>query len=106
DGIKPGQLGDIACFSFYATKNITSGEGGAITCNDEDIYEWIKKARLHGMSKNAVDRYTSRYEHYDMEFLGYKCNMSNIQASLLYYQIDRIDEYLSQKESIAQSFNK
>lgn len=106
DGVKPGQLGDIACFSFYATKNITSGEGGALTTNDTDTYEWLKKARLHGMSKNAAERYTKKYEHYDMEFLGYKSNMTNIQASLLIHQLDRIERYLKMKEQISQKYNK
>lgn len=106
DGIKPGQLGDFACFSFYATKNITSGEGGAIVCKDKKAYEWLKKARLHGMSKNAVDRYTKRYEHYDMEFLGYKCNMTNIQAALLLHQLDRIETFLKAKEEICRKYDE
>jgi len=106
DGIKPGQVGDIACFSFYATKNITSGEGGALTCNDKKIYEWLKKARLHGMSKNAADRYTKKYEHYDMEFLGFKANMTNIQAALLLHQLERIEGFLARKERISQTYNR
>lgn len=101
EGIRPGQLGDISCFSFYATKNITSGEGGALVTKNADWYSWIAKARLHGMSKNAADRYTKRYEHYDMEFLGYKCNMNNIAASLLIHQVDRIEEYLTKKAEIS-----
>ncbi len=105
EGIKPGQLGDVACFSFYATKNITSGEGGAITCHSIEAYEWFKKARLHGMSKNAADRYTKRYEHYDMEFLGYKTNMTNIQAALLIHQLDRIENILSKKKIIWERFD-
>lgn len=96
----------MACFSFYAIKNITSGEGGAITCNDTKIHEWLKKARLHGMSKGAADRYSKKYEHYDMEFLGYKCNMSNIQAALLINQIARIDKLLKIKEKIAKKYDK
>ena len=106
NGIKPGQLGDAACYSFYATKNLTSGEGGAITCNDPNMYDWLLKARLHGMSKSAADRYTSRYQHYDMELLGYKFNLSNIQASLLVHQLDRLEEYLQRKEAIAQAYNE
>ncbi len=105
EGVRPGQLGDIACFSFYATKNITSGEGGALTCHDKKTYEWLKKARLHGMSKNANDRYTKKYEHYDMEFLGYKSNMTNIQAALLIHQLDRIENYLQKKEFISQKYH-
>jgi len=106
EGIKPGNVGDIACFSFYATKNITSGEGGAITCNNSNSYEWFKKARLHGMSKNAADRYTKKYEHYDMEFLGIKSNMSNIQASLLIHQLGRIEKYRKRKELICQRYDR
>ncbi|MCX8009128.1 MAG: DegT/DnrJ/EryC1/StrS family aminotransferase [Patescibacteria group bacterium] len=106
DGIKPGQLGDVGCFSFYATKNITSGEGGMITCHDEKAYEWFKKARLHGMSKNAADRYTKKYEHYDMEFLGYKCNMTNIQAALLIHQLERIEILLKRKEKIWKRYDE
>ena len=104
--VRPGQLGDCACFSFYATKNITSGEGGAISCNDPEFYDWLLKARLHGMSKNAAERYSKEYEHYDMEFLGLKCNMSNIQAALLIHQIDRIEELLALRENIAQKYDK
>ncbi|OGZ30086.1 MAG: hypothetical protein A2931_04235 [Candidatus Niyogibacteria bacterium RIFCSPLOWO2_01_FULL_45_48] len=106
DGVKVGELGDIACYSFYATKNITSGEGGATTCNDQNIYEWMLKARQHGLSTNAVNRYVKKYEHYDMEFLGMKCNMSNIQAALLINQVDRIDGLLTAKESAAEKFNE
>jgi dTDP-4-amino-4,6-dideoxygalactose transaminase len=104
--VKVGNLSDITCYSFYATKNITSGEGGAITTNDKNIYEWFTKARLHGMSKNAADRYSKKYEHYDMEFLGYKANMNNIQAALLVHQIEQVEKYLNKKETIAQKYNK
>ena len=106
DGVRVGELADFACFSFYATKTITCGEGGAITCNSKEAYEWLLKARLHGMSKNAAERYTSRYQHYDMEFLGYKCNMTNIQASLLLSQLNRIDKLLTRREEIAKIYDK
>lgn len=105
EGVKPGNLGNCACFSFYATKNITSGEGGAIVCNSKKMYEWLKKARLHGMSKNAAERYTKKYSHWDMEFLGYKCNMYNIQAALLLNQLDRIEIFLKRRERIAKEYN-
>src|SRR5205823_2866215 len=106
EGIRPGQLSDAACFSFYATKNITSGEGGAIATNDRNLSEWLINARLHGMSKHAVDRYTKKYDHYDMEFLGYKANMNNIQASLLIHQLENIEKYLIKKEAIAKLYTK
>lgn len=56
------------------------------------------------MSKSAADRYTKRYEHYDMEFLGYKTNMTNIQAALLLHQVDRIEKNLAKKERISRAY--
>lgn len=106
DGVKVGQLGDVACYSFYATKNLTSGEGGAISCNDQKIYEWMLSARQHGMTKNAADRYSKKYEHYDMDFLGNKCNMSNLQAALLVNQIKRLDGLLTKKNKLAEKYDK
>ena len=100
DGIRPGELGDAACFSFYATKNITSGEGGAVSTNNEEIADKLKKLRLHGMSKGAADRYSRRYEHWDMEMLGWKCNMSNIQAALLLNQLENIEKHWLRREEI------
>ena len=106
DGIRPGELGDAVCFSFYATKNITSGEGGAASTNNEEIAEKLKKLRLHGMSKGAADRYSKRYEHWDMEMLGWKCNMSNIQAALLLNQLENIEKNWQRREQICQMYEE
>lgn len=106
DGIRPGQLGEIACFSFYATKNITSGEGGAIVTNSQALAEKVKLLRQHGMSASAADRYTSTYRHWDMEMLGWKYNMSNIQAALLIGQIARIDNLLDRREDISRKYEE
>ena len=57
DGYRPGQLSEAAAFSFYATKNITCGEGGAVVSKDEQLIEDLRLLRLHGMSKSAADRY-------------------------------------------------
>jgi dTDP-4-amino-4,6-dideoxygalactose transaminase len=105
DGVRAGELGDAACYSFYTTKSITCGEGGALACNSEEMYQWLSKARLHGINKGAADRYGKKYQHYDMDFLGRKFNMSNILAALLINQVDRIDELLKKKEFIAQMLN-
>ena len=94
DGVGAGQLGDAAAFSFYATKNLTSGEGGAISVHSEKLMKRLKQSRIHGMSKDAASRYQRRFEHYDMKFLGWKYNMSNIQAALLLNQIGRIEKNL------------
>lgn len=100
DGIKPGNLSDCVCFSFYATKNITSGEGGAISTNDTEKANLLNMLRLHGIDKSAIDRYTKRYQHWDMSALGWKYNMDNIQASLLIGQLERIDKFWERRNYI------
>lgn len=91
DGIRPGQLGDTACFSFYATKNMTCGEGGAVVTNDDGLLAKLRLLRLHGMTKTAADRAREGYKHWDMTVLGWKYNMDNIQAALLLPQLDRLE---------------
>ena len=104
--IRPGNLGNTACFSFYTTKNITSGEGGAICTNNEEIAEKLKKLRLHGMSKGAAERYSRKYEHWDMEMLGWKYNMDNIHAALLLNQLENIEKYLQRREEICRIYEE
>lgn len=106
DGIRPGQLGDTACFSFYATKNITSGEGGAICTNDKEVAEKLRKLRLHGMDKTAADRYGKKYQHWDMEILGWKANMDNVRAALLLNQLENIEKYWQRREEICKMYEK
>jgi dTDP-4-amino-4,6-dideoxygalactose transaminase len=97
-GRKSAALSNAACYSFYATKNITSGEGGAIATNDEEMYKWLVQGRSHGISSSAADRYTKKYRHYDMEFLGMKSNMTNMQAALLIHQVERIETLHQRRE--------
>jgi len=106
DGIKPGQLSTAAIFSFYATKNITCGEGGAIITNNTELYENLLKYRIHGMSKSAADRYTNTYQHWDMELLGYKCNMNDIQASMLLPQLKKMDSFREKREEICNAYEQ
>lgn len=100
DGIRPGQLSDVACFSFYATKAITSGEGGAIATNNKEIADKIRILRQHGMSKEAADRYGGIYKHWDMIKCGWKYNMDNIQAALLLPQIAKINEHWNIRDKL------
>ena len=104
DGMKVGKLGDAACFSFYATKNITSGEGGAIATNNLDRAELLRMLRLHGIDKSAIDRYTKKYKHWDMSMLGWKYNMDNIQAALLVGQLRRIDNLWKRRDEIYRKY--
>lgn len=91
DGIRPGQLGDTACFSFYATKSLTSGEGGALVTDDGALAGRARLLRHHGMDKSAHARHGSVYQHWDMVAFGWKYNMDNIQAALLLPQLERIE---------------
>jgi dTDP-4-amino-4,6-dideoxygalactose transaminase len=101
DGVKTGQLGDTSCYSFYATKNLTCGEGGALVTNDDALAEKLRLLRLHGMNKNANDRHKEGYKHWDMTVLGWKYNMDNIQAALLLPQMDRLEENWNKRRELA-----
>ena len=87
-----GSIGDLTCFSFYVTKNLTTGEGGMVTT---DNVEWADKIRvlgLHGMDKDAYKRFSdSGYKHYQVVAPGYKYNMTDIQAALGIHQLRRIE---------------
>jgi UDP-4-amino-4-deoxy-L-arabinose-oxoglutarate aminotransferase len=104
DGVKPGGLSEVACFSFYATKNLTCGEGGAMVTDDTALYEKLKMLRLHGMTKNAADRHREGYQHWDMKILGWKYNMDNIQAAMLLPQLERLDGKLPHRERLAKRY--
>lgn len=104
DDVRPGELSDMACFSFYATKNITSGEGGAIVTDSEELADILFKLRLHGINKDASSRYAGKFEHWDMDVLGWKYNISDIQSALLLGQLEKIDDRLDQREILAQYY--
>jgi dTDP-4-amino-4,6-dideoxygalactose transaminase len=106
NGRKPGHLGDYACFSFYATKNITSGEGGAISVRDPEKVELLKKLRLHGLDKSAADRYTGDFELYDVDVFGWKYNMDNIHAAILVEQLKKVESFLERRREIYERYHK
>jgi dTDP-4-amino-4,6-dideoxygalactose transaminase len=106
EGIRVGGLGDVACFSFYATKNITSGEGGAIAVHNENKAEQLKMLRSHGIDRTAADRYTTKYQHWDMPILGWKYNMDNIQAALLLGQLARLDTLWERRNALARKYEE
>ncbi len=104
DGLTSAQLVDAACYSFYATKNLACGEGGAVACDSEDLAERLRILRLHGMSKGAADRYSGRYRHWDMVALGFKANLADINASLLLPQMPGLLARLARREEIARAY--
>lgn len=100
DGVRPGQCSQAACFSFYATKNITCGEGGALVCASAGDADWYRAVRHHGISRNAASRYTEGFQHWDMEMMGWKYNMDDIQAALLINQIGRIEANRQRRQNL------
>jgi len=107
NGESPGKYSDASIFSFYATKNVTCGEGGAIITNDELLFERIQQAILHGMSAGAADRFRSgQYKHWGMEYLGTKANLPDLLACFLPGQIKTIDQRLEVRQVIAEKYEK
>ena len=100
DGHRPGSLSDAACFSFFATKNITCGEGGALSTQRTDLVQRMRFLSQHGMEKNAFNRFVEGYQHWDIREFGWKYNMSNIQAALLLPQLKRIDSNLAKRQRL------
>jgi dTDP-4-amino-4,6-dideoxygalactose transaminase len=107
DGYLPGAHSDMAIFSFYATKNVTCGEGGAIVTNRSDLAGRLHSARLHGMTKGAADRFSGgRYNHWDMCSLGTKANLPDLLAALLPPQIETIRQRLPVRQALANRYRE
>lgn len=105
DGVRPGELSEAACYSFYATKNLTCGEGGAIAAKDEELVRLSRQLANHGMSKNASGRYHGKYEHWDMVAEGWKYNLDDIRAALLVDQLDRLDTLHARRQEIVDRYD-
>ncbi|KPK22472.1 MAG: UDP-4-amino-4,6-dideoxy-N-acetyl-beta-L-altrosamine transaminase [Desulfobacterales bacterium SG8_35_2] len=100
-GRKAGTFGHAGCFSFYATKNITTGEGGMVISHDENFIKRVKIMALHGLSSDAWKRYSDLgYKHYYVEEAGFKYNMMDVQAAIGIHQLKRIEEYWKRRERI------
>ncbi len=100
-GQKVGTFGDFGCFSFYATKNITTGEGGMVIARNERDIERIKVLALHGMSKDAWHRFGDEgYKHYLVTEAGFKYNMMDIQAAIGIHQLERIEQNWQKRQDL------
>lgn len=101
-----GTFGYSASFSFYPTKNITTGEGGMVVCRDADIARNVRLLSTHGIDKSTWQR--MELEHnplYDVILPGYKCNMTDLQAALGLPQLDRLDEMYARRKQIRTKFD-
>lgn len=113
NGIKSGNFADFTCFSFHAVKNMTTGgEGGAVTwkynknINDEEIYKQYMLLSLHGQNKDALAKTKVGAWEYDIVCPGYKCNMTDISASIGLSQLARYDEILKRRRQIVKMYNE
>jgi len=95
------------CFSFYAIKNMTTGEGGMISTNDDDLAARMRLLSLHGMSRDAWKRYTEAGSwYYEVLEPGYKYNMTDIQAALGIHQLHRLDGFIRRRQEIAAMYDE
>jgi dTDP-4-amino-4,6-dideoxygalactose transaminase len=106
-GVPVGAIGDITCFSFYATKTITTGEGGMATTQNEEWADRMRMMSLHGISKNAWNRYSANGSwHYDICHAGHKYNLTDLAASLGIEQLKKCDQFLNAREHIAELYTQ
>jgi dTDP-4-amino-4,6-dideoxygalactose transaminase len=97
-----GTFGDFSAFSFYSTKNISSGEGGIIVTNrGGETLNRIRQRALHGLDKDAFKRFSSDGKaEYDVNVIGYKYNMMDLNAAIAFQQLKRVDEWHQRRKQI------
>lgn len=103
-----GTLADIGVYSFYATKTITTGEGGMLVTNNDELASRVELMRMHGFDRVAWDRYTSKKPAwlYSVTEAGYKCNLPDILAAIGRVQLKKAATFLEERKSIAAFYDK
>jgi dTDP-4-amino-4,6-dideoxygalactose transaminase len=98
---------DVTVFSFYANKTITTGEGGMVVTRDPELAKRIKVMRLHGMSKDAFDRFTAKVPswYYEIVAPGFKYNLTDIAAAMGIHQLKRLKGFQARREELAAQFD-
>ncbi len=108
DGRMIGSFGDITCFSFYANKTITTGEGGMLTTNDDQLAKRVKVMRLHGIDRDIWNRFTAEKAswEYDVIAPGFKYNMPDINAAIGLAQLERAEFFRSERQRAVEYYFK
>jgi len=100
-----GTFGDVTCFSFYANKTMTTGEGGMLCTDDDEIAKRVKVMRLHGINRDVWDRFsTGASWEYDVVAPGFKYNMSDINAALGIHQLKKVKLFQKKRQRIAEAY--
>ena len=111
-GVKVGAVADFTTFSFHAVKNFTTAEGGSVTWkenpnfDDEELYKEFQIYSLHGQTKDALAKTKAGSWEYDIVIPGYKCNMTDIMASIGLVQLDRYPKLLERRVELVEQYNK
>lgn len=106
-GRKIGTTAPFTCFSFYATKNLTTGEGGMVTTASAEAAEWIRTASLHGLTRDAWSRYERLAPTaYDVRVPGFKYNMMDVQAAIGIHQLNAIAPHHARRVAIARRYDR
>jgi perosamine synthetase len=106
-GRRIGGIGDLTCFSFYATKTITTGEGGMICTDDAALADRCRIMSLHGISRDAWKRYTAEGSwYYEIAAPGFKYNMTDIAAAMGLVQLGKAERMRSRREAIARRYSE
>jgi dTDP-4-amino-4,6-dideoxygalactose transaminase len=107
DGRHAGTLGRFGAFSFYATKNVVTGEGGMLTTDDTEAADRLRRLALHGLSADAWKRYSDEgFRHYELVEPGFKYNMTDMQAALGVHQLRRVEENLVRRQEIWRRYDE
>lgn len=100
-----GTFGDVTCFSFYANKTMTTGEGGMLCTDDDEIAKRVKVMRLHGINRDVWDRFsTGASWEYDVVAPGFKYNMPDINAALGIHQLKKVELFRKKRQRIAETY--
>ncbi len=106
DGKKLGNWGDIGCFSFFSNKNMTTGEGGMITTNDDALAEKLRLLRSHGMTSLTWDRHKGHAWSYDVVELGYNYRIDEVRAALGRVQLGKLDANNDQRRLLTKQYRE
>jgi dTDP-4-amino-4,6-dideoxygalactose transaminase len=102
-----GGRSDAVAFSFYATKNLTTGEGGMVTCPDPSLYDRMRVLSLHGLSRDAWRRYSREGNwYYEVCESGFKYNMSDLLSSIGIHQLRKLERMTARRTQIAHAYNR
>lgn len=100
DGMKCGTLADAACFSFYSNKNMSTGEGGMITTNDDSLAERVRLLRSHGMTKSTLDRHKGHTFIYDLAEPGLNYRLDEMRAAMGRVQLSQLNAFNANRKKI------